>query len=58
NILKYLNSIKDFKINYDGNGTLNPHSDVGFAGDIKDRKSTSGCIIFYGKSPIACYSKN
>lgn len=57
NILKYLNSTKDFKLKYDGKGELHGYSDSDFAGDIEDRKSTSGHIILFGNSPICWCSK-
>jgi len=57
NILKYLNSTKDFKIIYNGNGYIHAYSDSDFAGDINDRKSTSGHIILMGNSPICWFSK-
>jgi len=57
NILKYLNSHKNYKITYDGQGDIIAYTDSDFAGDIKDRKSTSGNIILMGKNPICWNSK-
>jgi len=58
NILKYLNSTIDYKITYDGQGNIVAYdSDSDFAGDIKDRKSTSGHIILLGNNPISWMSK-
>jgi len=55
NIFKYLNSTSNYKITYHGKGDFIAYSDSDFAGDINDRKSTSGYIILMGKSPI-CWS--
>jgi len=57
NILKYLNGTKEYKLKYDGKGEIIAYSDADFAGDIKDRKSTSGYIILIGNSPISWSSK-
>jgi len=57
NILKYLNSTIDYKITYDGQGNIVAYTDSDFAGDIKDRKSTSGHIILLGNNPISWMSK-
>ena len=57
NILKYLNGTKEYKLKYDGKGEIIAYSDADFAGDIKDRKSTSGYIILMGNSPISWSSK-
>jgi len=57
NILKYLNSTKNFKIKYDGQGDFVAYTDADFGGDTKDRKSTSGNIILMGKNPIMWQSK-
>ena len=51
NILKYLNNTKYYKICYDGEGEIIGYTDSDFAGDIKDRKSTSEHIILMGKNP-------
>ena len=58
NILKYLNSTIDYKITYDGQGNIVGYTDSDFAGDIKDRKSTSGHITLLGNNPISWMSKN
>ena len=57
NIFKYLNSTKEYKLKLDGQGTLNAYTDSDFAGDIEDRKSTSGYLILIGESPICWGSK-
>jgi len=56
-ILKYLNTTKNYKICYDGEGEIIGYTDADFAGDIKDRKSTSGNIILMGNNPICWTSK-
>jgi len=56
-ILKYLNTTKHYKICYDGKGEILGYTDSDFAGDTKDRKSTSGNIILMGNSPICWTSK-
>jgi len=56
-ILKYINTTKDYKIHYNGKGEIIAYTDSDFAGDIKDRKSTSGNIILMGNSPICWASK-
>jgi len=48
-----INSTKNFKIKYDGLGDINAYYDTDFAGDTRDRKSTSGCLILMGKSAIS-----
>ena len=57
NILKYLNLTKNFKITYKGQGELVVYSDSDFAGDPKDRKSTSEFILLMEKDPICWQSK-
>jgi len=57
NILKYLNSNKNYKITYDGKGDIIAYTDSDFAGDINDRKSTSGNIVLMGRNPICWNSK-
>jgi len=57
NIMKYLNSTKNYKLSYNGTGEILGYSDSDFAGDIKDRKSTSGYIILMGNNPICWTSK-
>lgn len=56
-IFKYLNTTKDYKICYDGKGEIIGYTDSDYAGDIKDRKSTSGNIILMGNNPICWASK-
>jgi len=57
NILKYLSSTKNYKTNYNGQGKIIAFTDSDFAGDIKDKKSTSGYIILISNNPIYCISK-
>jgi len=57
NILKYLNYTKNYKITYKGQGEIVAYTDSDFAGDPKDRKSTSGFIILMNKDPICWQSK-
>jgi len=57
NILKYLNTTKNYKICYDGTGEIIAYTDSDFAGNLDDRKSTSGNIILMGNSPICWTSK-
>jgi len=57
NIMKYLNSTKNYKLSYNGTGEILGYSDSDFAGDIKDSKSTSGYIILMGNNPICWMSK-
>ena len=57
NILKYINSTKEFKIEYNGKEELVAYTDSDFAGCLEDRKSTSGGIILMGTSPICWLSK-
>ena len=56
-IMKYLKHHKDYKITYDGEGEINAFADADFAGDLDDRKSTSGYIILMGKNPICWCSR-
>ena len=57
NIFKYLNATKDYKLRYNGKGNFIGYTDSDFAGDLEDRKSTSGHIILIGNSPICWGSK-
>jgi len=57
NIFRYMNSTKDYKIVYDGQGEIIAYTDADFGGDLNDRKSTSGRIILMGNSPIFWISK-
>ena len=56
-IMKYLNYTKDYKITYKGKGEIVAYTDSDFAGDPKDRKSTSGFIILMNNDPICWQSK-
>jgi len=57
NILKYLNYTKHYKIKYKGQGEIIAYTDADFAGDPKDRKSTSRYIILMDNDPICWQSK-
>ena len=57
NIMKYLNYTKNYKITYKGQGEIIAYTDSDFAGDPKDRKSTSGYIIMMNNDPICWQSK-
>ena len=57
NIIKYLNYTKSYKITYKGKGEILAYTDSDFAGDLEDRKSTSGYIILMNKDPICWQSK-
>jgi len=57
NILKYLNYTKYYKIKYKGQGEIIAYTDADYAGDPKDRKSTSGYIILMNNDPICWQSK-
>ena len=57
NILKYLNSTKNYKLKIGEIGPINAYTDSDFAGDTEDRKSTSGHLILFGNSPISWGSK-
>ena len=58
-ILRYLNGTYDRGIKYSSSSTetLNGYSDADWAGDRKDRKSTSGYIFMLSGSPISWRSK-
>ena len=47
----------NYKLCYDGIGTITGYSDADYAGDLVDRKSTSGYIIMLGNSPLTWSSK-
>ncbi len=57
NILKYLNSTKNYKITYKGTGEIVAYTDADLGGDFYDKKSTSGSIILMGTDPICWSSK-
>ena len=52
-----MNNTKNYKLQYDGLGEFHAYTDSDFAGDVTDRKSTSGHIILSGNSPICWFSK-
>ena len=53
-IIRYLNSTKDNELSFDCQETsaINSYCDADWAGDINDRKSTTGIAIFIGKGLI------
>lgn len=59
--LNYLKGTQDLKIKYTRADTdiikLEAYSDADYAGDTKDRKSTTGYIIFMSGGPIAWCSR-
>ena len=58
-IFQYLKATKDTTLKLDGTGGLDirGYSDADWAGDLVDRKSTSGYCFFMGKSLISWSSK-
>lgn len=60
-ILRYLKGTKEmgltFYKNSNNNIKLNGYSNADWATDKINRKSVSGCMILYGKNPIAWFSK-
>ena len=52
NILKYLNTTKNYTIFYDGKGEITGYTDSDYVCDLKDRKSTSGNIFLMGNNSI------
>jgi transposase InsO family protein len=56
---RYLLGTYDFKLRLPSSGqpTLSAYADADYAGDPKDRLSTSGYIIFFGDSPVGWSSK-
>lgn len=58
-VLKYLKGTMDKGLNYsvNGNKKLVAYSDSDFAGDVTDRKSTSGYVMMLGDCAISWSSK-
>lgn len=59
-VLRYLKGTKNKGIIYEAKGSskeLITYSDADWASDKKDRKSTSGCAVFYCGKLISWYSK-
>jgi len=57
NILQYLKGTKNKSIHYNKNNKFIGYSDSDFANDEKTRRSTSGYIFLFGKSPISWKSQ-
>ncbi|XP_031252866.1 secreted RxLR effector protein 161-like [Pistacia vera] len=58
-IMKYISSTSDFSLwfSYDSNTALVGYSDVDWAGNIDDRKSTSKGCFYLGNNLVTWYSK-
>ncbi|GKV20502.1 hypothetical protein SLEP1_g30621 [Rubroshorea leprosula] len=58
-ILRYIKGTIDFGLNYFASNdfTLRGFSDSDWAGDIDDRKSTTGCVFYMGDTAITWSSK-
>ena len=58
-IFDYLETTKSMSLTLNGNGPLNlsTYVDADWAGDPNNRLSTSGAVLYVGKSPIIWYSK-
>ena len=59
-LFRYIAGTLNFGIKYskqEGGGNFLGYSDSDFAGDIGDRKSTSGVIFFLGNKPISWQSQ-
>ena len=55
-IMRYLNGIRDMGLLYDGSKTTNScvgYSDADWAGDLDDRKSTSGYVFQISNAAIS-----
>jgi hypothetical protein len=59
-LLRYIAGAWNFGIRYskqEERGNLLGYSDLDFAGDVKDRRSTSGILFFLGNKPISWQSQ-
>jgi hypothetical protein len=59
-LLQYIAGAGNYGIRYskqEGDGNLLGYSDSDFAGDEKDRRSTSGIIFFLGNKPVSWQSQ-
>lgn len=57
-ILRYLKGTLQFGLHYvSGPLTLLAYSDMGWARDIYDRKSTTGYVVYFGQNPILWSAK-
>ncbi|KAM2367846.1 hypothetical protein ACFXTH_045477 [Malus domestica] len=57
-ILRYLSGTIDYGIHFQpGKLSLQAYSDIDWAGDPNDHRSTSGYIVYLGSSPISWASK-
>lgn len=58
-VMRYLASTIDMKLRFSTNGTVNLecYADADWAGDKRDRKSTSGYVFFLSGNPISWSSR-
>ncbi|KAM1803984.1 hypothetical protein ACFX12_029903 [Malus domestica] len=57
-ILRYLSGTLDYGIHFTpGKLQLQAYSDADWAGDLNDRRSTSGYVVYLGNTPISWASK-
>src|SRR4051812_35642743 len=62
-ILRYLNGAASFKLSYSGESggvnevSIKAYCDADWAGDISDRKSTTGMLVFIGNCVVTWLSK-
>lgn len=60
-ILRYLKETKDMELTYTksniNNLSIKAYSDSDWAGDVTDRKSVSGSVIYYGDNAISWFSR-
>ncbi|XP_068331410.1 secreted RxLR effector protein 161-like [Pyrus communis] len=57
-ILRYLKGVMHLGISYNlGDLSLTAFSDVAWAGDPNDRRSTTGLVVFLGPNPVSWFSK-
>ncbi|XP_067133879.1 uncharacterized protein [Centruroides vittatus] len=56
-ILTYLRGTTDYGILYNGNKKLALYSDADFAGNLEDRRSTSGYLLMYSGGAVSWHSR-
>ena len=58
-VLRYLNQTKNMNLHFRRNDKLKliAFSDSDWAGDIVDRRSVSGCVVFFGNNPVHWHSR-